>query len=367
MNIVILGLSLSSSWGNGHATTYRALIEALHARGHRVTFLERDVPWYASARDLDRSPHCDLRFYGSLDDLRGMRPALEAADAVILGSYVPDGVEVAEHALAVARGPVAFYDIDTPVTLRKLESGDYEYLTPALVPRFDLYLSFSGGAALEALVERWGARLARPLYCGVDTKLYHPTGQEKRWDLGYLGTYSADRQPTLERLLLEPARLLPERRFVVAGPQYPMNIDWPANVERIEHVPPGRHAAFYGSLRFALNVTRSAMIEAGHSPSVRLFEAAACGVPILTDPWTGIEDFFLPGPELLVVDDAATVVAILATMEDHRARAMGEAGRQRVLRDHTAMRRAEELERSLAMAERAGEAGRKAPAMATGG
>lgn len=350
MRIVILGLSLSSSWGNGHATTYRALVEALHARGHEVTFLERDVPWYAENRDLDRSPHCDLRFYQTLDDLAALRSTIVAADAVVLGSYVPEGVRVAEHLLAVAEGPVAFYDIDTPVTLAKLEAGDHEYLTRALIPCFDLYLSFSGGAALEALVGRWGARLARPLYCGVDAARYRPLALEKRWDLGYLGTYSADRQPALERLLLEPARRLPERRFVVAGPQYPRGIDWPANVERIEHVAPSGHAAFYGALRFALNVTRAAMIEAGHSPSVRLFEAAACGVPILTDRWTGIEDFFAPERELRIVDDTAMVVETLGGMAAERARAMGAAGRERVLRDHTASRRAEELERSLAMA-----------------
>ncbi len=350
MRIVILGLSLSSSWGNGHATTYRALVRALQARGHEVTFLERDVPWYAENRDLARSPHCELRFYRSLDDLTALRPVLRAADAVILGSYVPDGVEVAERVLAIARGPVAFYDIDTPVTLAKLEAGDHEYLTPALIPRFDLYLSFSGGAALERLEKRFGARRARPLHCGVDADLYRPLFGEKRRDLGYLGTYSADRQAALERLLLEPARRLPERRFVVAGPQYPESIDWPANVERIEHVPPTGHASFYASLRFALNLTRRAMIELGHSPSVRLFEAAACGVPILTDRWTGIEDFFEPGRELLVVDDTAMVVEALSTLADGQAEAVGMAGRRRVLSHHTAMHRARELERDLAMA-----------------
>ncbi len=350
MKLAIFGLSLSSSWGNGHATTYRALTRALTARGHDVTFYERDVPWYAAHRDFTECEYCDLRLYGSLDDVDAMADELAAADAVVLGSYVPDGVALAEKLLAMELKPLAFYDIDTPVTLGKLERGDHEYLTPGLIPRFDLYLSFSGGPALQTLTETYGARHARPLYCAVDTELYRPLDVEKRWDLGYLGTYSPDRQDPLERLLIEPARQLPHMRFVVAGPQYPDDIAWPDNVDRIDHVGPADHAEFYSSLRFALNVTRAEMVKVGFSPSVRMFEAASCGATIISDPWNGIDTFFTPGEEILLAERAGDVTQALSGVKSVDTARTGEAARRRILADHSSTRRAEQLEDWLAEA-----------------
>ena len=233
------------------------------------------------------------------------------------------------------------------MTLAKLARGDFEYLSPEGIPGYDVYLSFTGGPTLELLEETYGSPAARALYCSVDPDLYAPTGAAKRWDLSYLGTYSPDRQPTLERLLLAPARALPQRRFVVAGPQYPADIDWPANVERIEHLPPADHAVFYSASRFTLNVTRADMIAAGWSPSVRLFEAGACGTPIISDLWDGIETLFAPGREMLTAPDEDTVVAAI---EGADATAMGEAARARVLAAHTASHRAAELEAHLAEA-----------------
>ncbi len=347
MRLVVLGLSLSSSWGNGHATTFRALLKAFAARGHDILFLERDVPWYARQRDLANPDYCQLAFYADLDDLTRWSGEIAAADAVIVGSYVPDGVAVGRFVQEKARGVTAFYDIDTPVTLAKLARGDFEYLSPEGIPGYDVYLSFTGGPTLELLEETYGSPAARALYCSVDPDLYAPTGAAKRWDLSYLGTYSPDRQPTLERLLLAPARALPQRRFVVAGPQYPADIDWPANVERIEHLPPADHAVFYSASRFTLNVTRADMIAAGWSPSVRLFEAGACGTPIISDLWDGIETLFAPGREMLTAPDEDTVVAAI---EGADATAMGEAARARVLAAHTASHRAAELEAYLAEA-----------------
>ncbi|WP_174280194.1 CgeB family protein, partial [Sphingomonas bacterium] len=312
MKLVVLGLSLSSSWGNGHATTFRALLAAFAGRGHDVTFLERDVPWYASQRDLIDPDWCRLAFYADLADLRRWAGEVASADAVIVGSYVPDGVAVGAWAQRTATGVVAFYDIDTPVTLAKLARGDHEYLSPELIPGYDLYLSFTGGPTLAELETRYGAPAARALYCSVDPSIYRPTGAAERWDLSYLGTYSADRQPTLERLLLQPARRAPDRRFVVAGPQYPATIDWPANVERIEHLAPADHADFYSASRWTLNVTRADMIARGWSPSVRLFEAAACGTPILSDRWAGLDALFAPGEEIVLADTADQVLAALA-------------------------------------------------------
>ncbi len=342
MRLVFLGLSLSSSWGNGHATTYRSLLKGLAEAGHDVLFLERDQPWYASNRDLPEPGFCSLRLYGSLAELDRYCDAVKVADAVIVGSYVTDGPAVIAWANRHRRGVLGFYDIDTPVTLQGLADGSVTYLLPELIPLFDVYLSFTGGPTLQRLQDVYGARHAAALYCSVDPALYHLVSTARRWDLGYLGTYSPDRQDTLDRLLLEPARRLAHRRFVVAGPQYPDGIAWPANVERIEHLPPSEHAGFYSSMGWTLNVTRRDMIRSGYSPSVRLFEATACGTPVLSDRWMGIEDVLQPGRDLLVADDTAAALEALHLPDQQRA-AIGASGRATTLRRHTGQRRAEDL------------------------
>ena len=342
MDLVFIGLTLSSSWGNGHATTYRALLRALDAQGHRVTFLERDVPWYASNRDLEDPDYCRLRYYESLEELRrSYGRDISQADAVIVGSYVPDGPAVIDAVADITEGQFCFYDIDTPLTLAKLEAGECEYLASRQIPLFDIYFSFTGGPTLTRLKRQYGARRAEALYCAVDPDRYAPTGETPEWDLGYLGTYSPDRQPTLEKLLIEPARRMPDRRFVVAGPQYPASIRWPENVERIEHLPPPQHASFYSRQSYTLNVTRADMIAAGWSPSVRLFEAAACGTPIISDAWAGLESLF--EDDIHVTTRSSDVVRILSSEEDIVRQRLGSAARQRVLAQHTAQHRAREL------------------------
>jgi len=343
---VFLGLSITSSWGNGHATTYRALLKALRARGHQALFLERDLPFYEQNRDLPSPPFAETALYGSLDELRDRYGrAVREADLVVVGSFVPEGSSIGAWVTEEARGHAAFYDIDTPVTIRKLALGDHGYLTPALIPKYDLYLSFTGGPTIGALERRHGARRVRPLYCGVDPELYHPEPAEHRWDLGYLGTYGDDRQPSLDRLLLEPARRWRRGRFAVAGPQYPDSIAWPENVTRNDHLPPDKHRAYYNAQRFTLNVTRADMIESGWSPSVRLFEAAACGTPILSDPWPGLEAFFQPGREVLLVRSADDVLRRLRETFDGERLAIAQRARQRVFAEHTAAHRAESLEK----------------------
>lgn len=347
LRIVVLGLSLSSSWGNGHATTYRALLRALAARGHDVLFLERDVPWYAARRDLADPDYCRLEFYRDVAGLAAHRAAVAAADAVIVGSYVPDGVAVGRFVQRTARGVVAFYDIDTPVTLAKLARGDEEYLSAALIPGYHLYLSFTGGPMLRRIEREYGSPAARVLYCSVDPRHYRPRDVPLRWDLSYIGTYGADRQPMLERLLLEPARRAPHLRFAVAGPLYPGDIAWPPNVERMDHVAPGDHPAFYAASRFTLNVTRADMVRAGYSPSVRLFEAAACGAPIISDPWDGLATILRPGEEILVATTPDKALEALTAWPESRRRGLALAARRRVLAEHTASHRAGELERHL--------------------
>jgi spore maturation protein CgeB len=345
LRIVILGLSITSSWGNGHATTYRGLVRELAARGHDILFLERDVPWYASHRDLARPPYARTALYRDLAELkRRFAEEVEEADLVIVGSYVPEGAAVGEWVTRTARGLTAFYDIDTPVTLAKLARGEEEYITAELIQEYQLYLSFTGGPTLERLEQEFGSPMARPLYCSVDPELYYPEAADVRWNLGYMGTFSDDRQPALTRLLIEPARAWQTGKFVVAGPQYPRRIRWPRNVQRIEHLPPKRHRTFYNAQQFTLNLTRADMVAAGFSPSVRLFEAAACGTPIISDYWDGIDRLFEPGIEILIARSSEDVLGSIRDTPEPERQALGDRGRIRVLAQHTAAHRAAELE-----------------------
>ncbi len=345
LDIVVIGLSVTSSWGNGHATTYRALLEALAQRGHRVTFLERDTPWYRSHRDFTKPANWTVKLYRDLQDVpRQFGSLVRRADLVMLGSYVPDGIAIADWVTTHAEGITAFYDIDTPVTLAGLDGG-LDYISAAMIPRFDLYLSFAGGPVPGIIEDAYGSPMARALYCSADIDLYRPQAGRPGWSLGYLGTYSDDRQPQLERMLLAPARELGAKRFVLAGSKYPDHLVWPANVERIEHLPPNDHPVFYARQRFTLNVTRADMRALGFSPSVRLFEAAACGAPIISDRWPGIETIFAPSSEILLASRPEEVVQIIRELPEERRLSIAENARRRVFRDHTPGHRARLLEK----------------------
>ncbi|MFW6078654.1 MAG: CgeB family protein [Gemmatimonadota bacterium] len=370
MKLVFFGLSITSSWGNGHATTYRGLCRALAAREHHIVFFEWDAPWYGGRRrDMPPSEcdYADVRLYDDWDAVRAQAArALADADAALLGSYVRRGPEVADWLAQRFAGPRLFYDIDTPVTVRAYrDEGAAEYLRADQVPSFDVYLSFTGGPVLDELERHYGSPCALPLYCGVDPERHRPRSArpEFRCSLGYMGTYAPDRQPGLERLLNEPARRRPDARFVVAGPKYPRDVHWPSNVERFDHLPPADHAAFYSSNRLTLNLTRGEMRRWGWSPSVRIFEAAACGATIVSDRWKGIEAFLSPGAEILLADSSEAVLEILE-LSDREVRAIGEAARERVLAEHTNRVRAGQL---VAAVERALSTGATAAGRPTAG
>jgi spore maturation protein CgeB len=346
LRIVMLGLSITSTWGNGHATTYRGLIRELAARGNDVLFLERDVPWYAPHRDLPEPPYCRTALYGDVGELKDrFEKDVREADLVMVGSYVPDGVDVGTWVLRTAKGVTAFYDIDTPITIAMLERNQAEYVSRPLVKRFELYLSFTGGPLLKKIERRYGSPMARPLYCSVDPWVHSPDAANPRWDLGYMGTYSDDRQPSVNAFVIEAARSSREKRFVVAGPLYPEALAWPENVERIEYLRAHEHRQFFGAQRFTLNVTRADMIAAGYSPSVRLFEAAACGVPIISDWWDGLDTFFRPDHEILIARSTEDVLRHLRDISEPERLAIGHRARARVLSEHTAAHRAAQLER----------------------
>src|SRR5581483_926732 len=350
MKIVAFGLSITSAWGNGHATTFRALFEALHRRGHDITFFEKNVEWYASNRDLPEPPYCKLRLYEDWSDIASeVRTELTDADVGLVGSYFSDGIRAIQALLESRAAVKTFYDIDTPITIDGLrENGKTEYLDANQVSGFDVYFSFTGGPMLREIESRFGARAAVPLYCSFDPREYRRFQVNKRFacDLSYMGTYAPDRQAKLEELLVRPAGQLPEMKFIVAGPQYPKQIRWPKNVRRIVHLNPRWHARFYSSARLTLNVTRREMVIAGYSPSVRLFEAAACGATIVSDNWPGLDSFFTPGREILLPTDSSDVVRYLG-LSDSELRRIGEAAQQRVLAEHTSEVRAVEFETAI--------------------
>jgi len=345
MELCIFGLAVSSAWGNGHATLWRGLIAALRRMGHRVTFFERDAPWYAAHRDLAHLEGCELRIYRDWDEVRAeAQRAVRRAGASIVTSYCPDGRAAIALVLEEARLPV-FYDLDTPITLDELDAGRWPaWLPPEGLRGFPLALSYTGGRALDLLRDKLGAAQARPLYGSVDPDVHSPAAAHPAWRsrLSYLGTYARNRQDGVNRLFLEPARRLPEARFLLGGSMYPDDLAWPPNMIRVEHVPPSEHAAFYASASLTLNVTRGPMAALGYCPSARLFEAAACGTPVVSDRWAGLETFFEPGREILLADTAEEVLDALGQSAMELAR-IGRRARERALTEHTAAHRAREL------------------------
>jgi spore maturation protein CgeB len=342
LKITLFGLTLSSSWGNGHATPYRAILRALHRLGHRVTFYERDVPYYAKHRDFSECTYCDLKLYSSWDEIRDQALAEAAeSDIVITASYVPEGALIADALLSLD-GPLrVFYDLDTPITLSRLLDGDLDYLQARQLSGFDLVLSWTGGEALVALERDFGVKLARPLFGCVDPDVYRPVEAqpELRCELSYMGTYAPDRQAKLESMFLQPARMRPASGFLLAGPLYPPEWHWPSNVRRFEHVAWADHPALYSSSRVTLNLTREGMAASGYCPSGRFFEAAACGAPIVTDWFDGLDSFFEPGRELLVANDAEDVIGAVERSDEELFR-MARRARQRTLDEHTGYQRA---------------------------
>lgn len=347
MKIVICGLAITSSWGNGHATTYRALLRALNERGHKIVFFERDLEWYASNRDMPEPPFCRVHIYEQWDDVRPLlRRELADADVAMVGSYFPDGIAAINEVLDSHASVKTFYDIDTPITVSKLEAGDEEYLQRDQVPGFDVYFSFTGGPMLREIETKFGARRVVPLYCSFDPSRYHLSEVDPKYlcDLSYMGTYAPDRQEKLQQLLFEAAQRLPAKNFIVAGPQYPQEITWPANVKHIIHIEPKFHPPFYSSSRFTLNLTRKYMTAVGYSPSVRLFEAAGCGAAIISDQWTGLDTFFAPGREILLAGSSDDVVRSIGEISDKQAREIGRRAQERVLAEHSAEKRAIQFE-----------------------
>jgi spore maturation protein CgeB len=345
LKFTIFGLTISSSWGNGHATPYRAILRALHRLGHQVVFYEKDVPYYASRRDFTQTDFCELHLYSDWFSVREQALAdVRESDVVINASYCPEGARICDEVLAIA-GPLhVFYDLDTPITLENLFQGPLEYLRADQIPAFDLYLSFTGGSILEEIEHTWGAHKALPLYGCVDPDTYArvPVRNDFRCLMSYMGTYARDRQHKLDQFLLEPARARENDTFVLAGSMYPWDWSWSSNIRRFDHVAPSEHPALYSSSKFTLNITREGMARGGYCPSGRFFEAAACGTPIISDWFQGLDHFFTPGEEIFVVHDSWEVIHTLS-YPDNALRQVARRARERTLAAHSGRRRAQQL------------------------
>jgi spore maturation protein CgeB len=352
MKIVVFGLTISSSWGNGHATLWRGFAHACAMRGHKFMFFERDTNYYAMNRD-PYPQYGETILYEDWDGIRhDAAHAVADADVAIVSSYCPDGIAASALVCDSSRAVSVFYDLDTPVTLAKLGRGEETtYIGPRKLADFDLVLSFTGGPVLDTLRAELGARRVVPLYGHVDPDQHHriaPCGQYKS-DFSYLGTYAADRQDALDTFFVKPARARPQGRFMIAGAQYPLDFPWTSNIYFVRHLPPSEHSAFFSSSALTLNITRADMAANGWCPSGRLFEAAACGTPIVSDWWEGLDHFLAPDSEILAVrttDDALTAL----DLDDATKQRIGRAARDRVLSEHTSAARLAEFERHVGAA-----------------
>ncbi len=351
MNIAFFGSSLVSAYWNGAATYYRGIIRALHQRGHRTTFYEPDAYDRQQHRDIADPDYARVVVYSA--DEAGVHHALAAArgaDMVVKASGV--GVfdallEAAVLDLQTARTLVAFWDVDAPATLDRLQADPADPFA-ALIPRYDLILTYGGGDAVVNAYTRRGVRRCVPIYNALDPDTHHPAAPDPRFaaDLGFLGNRLPDREARVEQFFFHVAELLPQHCFLLGGNGW-ADKRLPANVNYIGHLYTTDHNAFNSTPLAVLNISRESMARYGYSPATRVFEAAGAAACLITDYWEGIEQFFTPGVELLVARSGDEVAAIVRDLSPARARAIGQAAYRRALAEHTYAHRATQLCRIL--------------------
>ena len=347
LDLVIIGRSILSSYGNPQADLYRGLVGELAQHGHRTVFLEKASSELEQPRDMLRTPYCEVWTYADLESLKSdYRDAVRAADIVLLGSAVEGAAEISDWLANEAQGTKIYYDTDLGRTLKSLEAGntDNECLSCRTIPVFDLYLSTTGGPALESLAQEYQLRCARPLYESIDPYFYYRTDAQKEYELGFIGQNKDHRAARLERLLIEPARLTPNRQFALVGNGYDAtNSNWPRNLTFLEYLPDTNVVDFYNRLHCSLVLNRQDRRELGYTPSKRLLAAAACGVPILVDSWAGLDDFFENGRDCYVVETEQDVLDVLYQLAPEVRRKVGASARERVIDEHTTAHRAAQL------------------------
>lgn len=352
MNIAFFASSLVSAYWNGAATYYRGMVRALHERGHQVTFYEPDAFGRQQHRDMDDPPWARVVVYSAETEAEVLRTVEQArgADLVVKASGVGVHDALLEKAVLDLQGPgtlVAFWDVDAPATLDRMH-GDAADPLRALVPRYDLVLTYGGGEPVRSAYLGLGARECVPIYNALDPATHHPVKPDARFegDLGFLGNRLPDREARVEQFFLHAAERLPQRRFLLGGSGW-QDKPMPANVNYLGHVYTADHNAFNCTPRAVLNISRESMARYGFSPATRVFEAAGAAACLITDAWEGLEQFFEPGREMLVARDGDEVAAHVEALDADSARRVGQAAYARVLAEHTYAHRAAQLDALL--------------------
>lgn len=351
LNIAFFGSSLVSAYWNGAATYYRGIIKTLHQQGHQVTFYEPDAFGRQANRDIPDPDYAKVVVYQPL--LAEVKRCIEAAknsDVIIKASGV--GVfdqELEEEILRVRKEDqqIIFWDVDAPATLDRMRYDPQDHFIP-LIPQFDQILTYGGGRPVEEAYRALGAKECTSIYNAFDKESHHPVPKQEDYqcDLAFLGNRLPDREKRVENFFIAVAEALPDKKFILGGSGWDDKL-LPSNIRYIGHVPTRDHNAFNCSPLAVLNISRDSMATYGFSPATRVFEAAAAGACMSTDAWEGIAEFFEPGKEILVADSSQEVIDILLSLDEAKARTVGEAALKKALNAHTYQHRAQLLEEML--------------------
>ncbi len=348
MKISFFGSSLLSAYWNGAATYYRGILKALHAKGHQITFYEPDAFDRLKNRDIDDPDYARVViYYPNENDALKMLEEASDADLLVKASGVGVLDAFLEDAVVRRKRPdqvLAFWDVDAPATLYRVQQDNHDPFRN-LIPQYDFIFTYGGGDPVVNQYEQLGARQCIPVYNALDADSHFPEKANARFagHLGFLGNRLPDREQRVEEFFIKPARLLPEFTFVMGGNGW-HDKGLPSNIKYLGHVSSRDHNAFNSSSMAILNVCRESMASNGFSPPTRVFEAAGAGACLITDYWEGIEMFLEPDKEVLVARNGEEVAEILQTLTKEVASNIGRQGYQRVMNEHTYLKRAEQLE-----------------------
>ncbi len=355
LDIIVIGETLHSTYHNNLATNYRALIRELARLGHTVFFVEAQQEVYRVNRDLPSAPYCEYAKFADLDMLSDQFvDAVRVADLVILGSGVPDCAAIAEWLLATAEGVLVYLDYQPFHLLADLRQAPVANRAMQVLAGFDLFLGSAGIPVLREIQQTIPCKSVASFWGVVDQFLYYRTDGPKDYALGYLGNFHPEKMAALQEMIFEPARTRPGRRYVIAGENFAAagTTAEPAALAINHYVPTTQHVEFFNRLHYSLHIAHPLAQKVGYSPPPLLLEAAACGVPVITRHWVGMEEFLVPYEEIFVAENAAEVSDILDTVSTKERLRRAERARRRVMVEHAPSVRAAQLVRHVSEAGR---------------
>jgi len=350
VKIFVFGSSVTSSYWNGAATYYRGIYKYLQKLGYRVTFAEPDIYRRQQNRDAGEIDYAEVIVYQATRDIDRMLALASDSDLVVKHSGVGADDELLEARVLecqTERTRVAFWDVDAPATLARVEENAGDPFRE-LISRYDFVFTYGGGTPIVEHYLRLGAQNCHPIYNGLDPEHHHPVAGDPKLacDLAFVGHRLPDREKRVEEFFLRAAELAPEMKFMLGGEGWGGK-NLPDNVRWIGHVATHLHNVVNVSARMVLNINRESMARVGFSPPTRVFEAAGAGACMITDKWPGIEQFFEPGREILIASSAEEIVGHLQRLSAEECRSVGEAMRSRACREHTYELRVREVHRVL--------------------